>query len=132
MGPAASLGALSGLVCALLSAGLGAISPSPANEPAIIRGAEIAQARCAGCHGVALEAASPVHDAPLFRVLSRLYSAERLEMKLLDISENGHFEMPRVEMSEADATDLAQYIASLDGGAADPPRRGRSTTAAAP
>jgi mono/diheme cytochrome c family protein len=112
--PTALLGAL-----ALAGPALAA----PANlAPAVERGAEVAQARCASCHAVALEARSPSPDAPLFRVLSRLYSAQDLQTKLTDISEHGHFEMPAVTLREDEIEDVAAYIQSLDGGAtASPP-----------
>ncbi|MGZ3376108.1 MAG: c-type cytochrome [Phenylobacterium sp.] len=119
--------AIAGVVCAMagavaLVAGPLTAGPRPEarDTTAIARGAEIAQSRCAGCHAVALEAASPTRDAPQFRVLSRLYSAERLKTELLDIVEDGHFEMPRVRLREDEAADVAAYIASLDGGASEP------------
>jgi mono/diheme cytochrome c family protein len=80
------------------------------------RGAEVAQGRCASCHAVAMEARSPNSEAPLFRVLSRLYSARDLETKLVAISEHGHFEMPALALREDEIEDVAAYIASLDGG----------------
>ncbi len=94
------------------------------DDPAVARGAEIAETRCARCHAVALEAHSPERHAPQFRVLSRVYSAKFLADELLDISENGHFEMPPVALREDEVSDIAAYIASLDGGSVDPPRRG--------
>ncbi len=91
--------------------------------PAFARGAEIAQKQCAACHAVALEAASPVKIAPQFRVLSRLYSAEDLETKLSDIADHGHFDMPAIQLREDEIADVAAYIAGLDGGSVDVPRR---------
>jgi mono/diheme cytochrome c family protein len=80
------------------------------------RGAQVAQGRCAACHSVALEAKSPNRDAPLFRVLSRLYSARDIETKLTAISEHGHFEMPALALREDEIEDVAAYIQSLEGG----------------
>jgi len=101
------------------------LGAAPALTPSIERGAEVAQARCASCHGVALEAASPSHDAPLFRVLSRLYSAQDLERKLDAISRDGHFEMPPVTLHEDEIEDVSAYIASLesDDHPVPPPRK---------
>ena len=90
------------------------------SPPAIERGAEVARARCASCHAVALETRSPNREAPLFRVLSRLYSAADLRRKLEQFSESGHFDMPPVALREDEIEDVAAYIASLDGGAAAP------------
>jgi mono/diheme cytochrome c family protein len=106
------------------------LAAAPRLNPSVERGAEVAQSRCASCHGVALEAASPSRDAPLFRVLSRLYSAQDLQRKLSNISQNGHFEMPAISIREDEIEDVSAYIASLDGRAAavpptcaDPPPR---------
>ena len=96
------------------------LAAAPIN-PSVERGSEVAQSRCASCHGVALETASPSHDAPLFRVLSRLYSAQDLQRKLGDIAQNGHFEMPAVTIREDEIEDVSAYIASLEGGGAEAP-----------
>lgn len=80
----------------------------------VLRGSDVAQHVCAGCHAVALEPASRAQDAPPFRVLSRLYSARSLETKLTSIVANGHFEMPRVSLTEDEVADVSAYIASLE------------------
>jgi cytochrome c len=108
-------------VLAIAASALCLAAAAPLNL-SVERGAEVAQSRCASCHGVALEAASPSHDAPLFRVLSRLYSAQDLQRKLSDISQSGHFEMPAVTIPEDEIEDVSAYIASLDGGRAKPRR----------
>jgi mono/diheme cytochrome c family protein len=99
----------------VIAAGVLCLAAAPPLSPSIERGAEVAQRRCAACHGVALEAASPSRDAPLFRVLSRLYSARDLERKLSDIAQVGHFEMPAVTIGEDEIEDVSAYIASLEG-----------------
>lgn len=103
-------------VLAASAASAFSLAAAPRLTPSIERGAEVAQSRCASCHGVALEAVSPSRDAPLFRVLSRLYSAQDLQRKLGDISQNGHFEMPAVTIREDEIEDVSAYIASLDAG----------------
>ncbi len=113
--------AVGGLLFAAATAAAGGPEAAQDMSPAFARGAAIAQARCSSCHGVALEATSPVKIAPLFRVLSRLYSADDLETKLSRISETGHFEMPAVQLREDQVADLAAYIAGLDGGSVDVP-----------
>ena len=103
----------------------------PRLDPHVERGAQLAREKCSACHAVALETRSPEHDAPLFRVLSRLYSAPDLQRKLGDMADHGHFEMPVVQMREDEIADLAAYIASLDGGAPPrppPPRKRGSPT----
>jgi mono/diheme cytochrome c family protein len=102
-------------------AGAPAVAAAARVAPAVERGAQVAQDRCAACHSVALEARSPNHDAPLFRVLSRLYSARDIETKLTAISEHGHFEMPALALREDEIEDVALYIQSLDGGESGAP-----------
>lgn len=113
------------LAALIASAGVSAFAiGATRDDPAIARGAEIAEGRCANCHAVALEDHSPEKDAPQFRVLSRVYSAKFLADELLDISQNGHFEMPPVALREDEVADVAAYISSLDGGSVDLRRRG--------
>src|SRR5258708_28508384 len=68
-----------------------------------------------------METRSPNRVAPLFRVLSRLYSARDIETKLAAISEHGHFEMPALALREDEIEDVAAYIQSLDGGQSGAP-----------
>jgi len=102
------------LLMGLTLAGAAVAAPRDV-APMVSRGAEVAQERCAICHAVALETKSPNHDAPLFRVLSRLYSARDIETKLMAISEHGHFEMPALSLREDEIEDVAAYIESLEG-----------------
>jgi mono/diheme cytochrome c family protein len=111
VGLAASLAALAGPTFAA----------APRATPTVERGAQVAQDRCAACHAVAMETKSPNRVAPLFRVLSRLYSAKDIETKLAAISEHGHFEMPPLSLREDEIEDVAAYIQSLDGGASGAP-----------
>jgi mono/diheme cytochrome c family protein len=122
-----------GLIAASALAGAAQAAPRDVT-PIVARGAQVAQERCATCHAVALEAKSPNHDAPLFRVLSRLYSARDIETKLSAISEHGHFEMPALTLREDEIADVAAYIESLEGREPRPTRPGshqrRGATAA--
>ena len=119
-------------VCAI-AAGAAAAAPRDVS-PIVARGVQIAQERCATCHAVALEARSPNREAPLFRVLSRLYSARDLETKLSDISEHGHFDMPALALREDEIADVAANNETQEGGEprATPPgsRHRRGATAA--
>ena len=102
------------ILTAMAGAGPASAQSSSAQDPpAVARGADVAQKVCSRCHAVALEETSRERDAPLFRAVSRLYSAEALETKLTDIAAQGHFEMPRVTLTEDEISDLSAYIASL-------------------
>ncbi|MFC3068361.1 c-type cytochrome [Phenylobacterium soli] len=81
--------------------------------PAVDHGAEVAQ-RCAACHAVGREGASPNNGAPPFRKLTARYNPIGLEKALKRIGRFGHFEMRPQQMSDADMADLAAYIASLE------------------
>jgi mono/diheme cytochrome c family protein len=98
----------------LVAAGAPAVGLGGYATVAVMRGAQVAETGCSGCHAVALEAKSRNHDAPQFRVLARLYSAEALETKLEGIVADGHFEMPRVSLTEDEISDVSAYIASLE------------------
>ncbi|MBS0363301.1 MAG: cytochrome c [Proteobacteria bacterium] len=112
------------LTVMILSVGVAAFAVGATrDDPAIVRGAEVAHAHCANCHAVALEDRSPEKDAPQFRVLSRLYDQPVLADKIARFSQDGHFEMPPVTLREDEVADVAAYIASLDGGSLDIPRR---------
>ena len=99
------------------------------DDVAFARGAQVAQARCANCHAIALETKSPEAHAPAFRVLSRLYDEDVLARKLAAFAEVGHFEMPPVALREEEIADVAAYIANLDGGEREDPRRANSPLA---
>jgi mono/diheme cytochrome c family protein len=94
----------------VLAAALAA-APTPPLGPD--RGRHVAERDCAACHAVGPQGRSPNGGAPPFRELSLRYNPISLEAALHRLARQGHFEMPRGRVSDADAEDLAAYIGSL-------------------
>lgn len=76
-------------------------------------GAEIASARCAGCHATGAEGDSPAPEAPRFRHLSRLYRFEVLEVELREGVHVGDESMPSFIFSVDDTDALIAYLRAI-------------------
>lgn len=89
--------------------------PSPAQaDPALARGAHLAQRDCAACHAVTAGAASPNPGAPSFSDLRLRYNPISLEKRLAAFPESGHEAMPPRSLQAADIPDLVAYIQAVD------------------
>ena len=77
----------------------------------VSRGPLIAEARCASCHAMTGEA-EPGRP-PAFATLAARYRAHSLQIRLTEIDETGHFNMPPLRMGEADVADIAAWLDSL-------------------
>lgn len=66
---------------------------------------------CASCHLVALDQKRTTTDAPPFAFVAKQpnFNAAKIAFFLLD----PHPKMPNMELSRAEATDIAAYIATL-------------------
>jgi len=84
-----------------------------AEDPAVKRGREIAEAACADCHAVGRSGASPKPEAPLFRELGRKYPVESLEEALAEGVVVGHPGMPQVKMNEAEIGAFLAWLKSI-------------------
>lgn len=78
-----------------------------------IRGQEVADLRCAGCHSIDTITVSPRFNAPPFRDLRIRFNAISWERKMAEIAEGGHDEMPAVRLDDIEIRDLRAYIESL-------------------
>jgi mono/diheme cytochrome c family protein len=83
-------------------------------DPALDRGAWVAQRDCAQCHAVGLEGRSPNPGAPTFREIRLRFNPISLERRLHPMPANGHAAMPPRSLSVADVPDLVAYIQSLE------------------
>mgnify|MGYP001333961943 CR=1 FL=1 len=110
MSPVAVHGARAVLFAALIFA---AGSAGAADDAAVKRGLEIAEAACADCHAIGASGASPKAEAPLFRELGRKYPVESLEEALAEGVVVGHPGMPQVKMDEADIGAFLTYLKSI-------------------
>jgi len=74
-------------------------------------GEQLARRWCASCHVISPDQRGPVIEAPPFATIAQRsdFDAARLARFLLD----PHPKMPNMELSRAEAADLAAFIASL-------------------
>lgn len=123
--PAMVIGALALAGC--MTAGAGDAAPAAAAASAdstLVYGQRIAQRSCGGCHAVA-DGASPMADAPPFRLLHRRYPAGGLAQLLEEgmlppdtIQEEGsrpsHPRMPTATLDSDEVSALTAYLRSLE------------------
>jgi mono/diheme cytochrome c family protein len=74
-------------------------------------GERLAQQWCASCHVIASDQKQASADVPTFSTIARTsgFSRDKLAFFLLD----PHPKMPNMSLTRNEATDLADYIASL-------------------
>lgn len=122
--PMMVMGALALAGC--MTAGAGDAAPAAAAEPAstLVYGQRIAQRSCGGCHAVA-DGASPMADAPPFRLLHRRYPAGGLaqlleegmlppDRPLEEGAARTHPRMPTVALGSDEVAALTAYLRSLE------------------
>jgi mono/diheme cytochrome c family protein len=85
-----------------------------AADPALARGAWVAERDCAQCHAVRAEGKSPNSNAPTFREIRLRFNPISLERRLHPMPAEGHDAMPPRSLSAADVPDLVAYIQSLE------------------
>jgi mono/diheme cytochrome c family protein len=93
--------------CALV-----ALGPTPSLAADAAEGKTIAERWCASCHVVAREQKSAATDqAPPFASIAKMpqFGADKLALLLL----RPHPNMPKLSLSRAEVTNLADYIATL-------------------
>ena len=91
-------------------------APKPAEKPlsaAAAQGRMVAQIRCASCHAIVPDRASPNPQAPTFPDLAGRFGEHSLQQKLTEIEETGHFYMPPQRVSSADVANLVAYFNTL-------------------
>jgi len=74
-------------------------------------GERLARQWCASCHVVALDQKQANADVPTFATIAKLpgFDRDKIAYFLLD----PHPKMPNMSLTRAEATDLADYIATL-------------------
>lgn len=98
----------------LLMALAGAPAMALAEPGLAARGRAIAEGRCAVCHAVGREGASPQRGVPPFRELGQRFPIEMLQEALITGTVSGHDEMPATDLGTADVRSLLAYIDSLN------------------
>ena len=89
----------------------GCATAKESSGASVSRGQLIAEARCASCHAMTGEA-EPGRP-PALATLAARYRAHSLQIRLTEIDETGHFNMPPLRMGEADVADIAAWLDSL-------------------
>lgn len=80
----------------------------------VLRGAELAQTRCAACHAVSGAGDSPMAEAPPLRSLHERYPVVYLQEALAEGLTTAHPAMPQVELAPDEITALIAYLESLE------------------
>jgi mono/diheme cytochrome c family protein len=89
-------------------------APPKRLDASVDRGRFYALRSCAGCHAVGVLGASPNPNAPSFSAIRLRYNALSLPRRLAEISENGHYEMPPINMTPDEIRDITAYIETVD------------------
>lgn len=85
------------------------VAPTPAPS-----GRQLVQQKCAGCHAISLDDASPNPGAPPLRTLYRRYPIDALNEAFTKGMKVGHRDMPRFTLSRSEVRSILSYLRSLD------------------
>lgn len=107
--------------CAAFLAGLGlaiaasgtALAGGLESDP-VAEGRALAEARCAKCHAIGPEGASPLPIAPPFRELHERYPVESLAEAFAEGIATGHPAMPPFQFEPDQIGNLIAYLKSLE------------------
>lgn len=86
----------------------------PSQADLVARGRNLAMTECSQCHAVGSGGGHPATGAPSFESIAERYRNTRIDWQLETISQVGHYEMPRKQLTSVDIEELAAYIRSLD------------------
>ncbi len=104
------------LILLAAGAGLAACATTP-GEPSkadlVARGRTLALTECSQCHAVG-SSGGGMTAAPSLASVAERYRNTRLDWELEAISQVGHYQMPRKQLTSIDIADLTAYIRSLD------------------
>ena len=104
-----------GLVLASLLAAPQAFAGATPSEglDSLEGGRRALESRCARCHAIGKEGASPHPEAPPFRDVVKRYPPENLEESLAEGIESGHPDMPEFVLAPAEIAGVMRYLNSL-------------------
>ncbi|MDA0704467.1 MAG: cytochrome c [Proteobacteria bacterium] len=100
------------LALAFVMAG-GAFAAQAAEKGNAERGHAFAEANCARCHAVALDGASPLAEAPPFRIVATRWPPENLAEALAEGIRVGHTPMPEFVLDPDQIDDFIAYLEVL-------------------
>ncbi|WP_245513127.1 c-type cytochrome [Enterovirga rhinocerotis] len=93
---------------------LGVVAPVQALDPSEQRGLTFVREHCARCHAVGKADASPLAEAPPFRMLHRNYPVEDLAESLAEGITTGHPTMPEFQLDPGQVNDVIAYLKTLE------------------
>ncbi|MFN0265345.1 c-type cytochrome [Tepidamorphus sp. 3E244] len=110
-----AIAALGIAVVVVFATGLFHDAPQTAvDDPAEVRGFQLAQSNCAACHAIGPEGESPHSDAPPFRTFKEMWPVENLEEALAEGIVTGHDNpMPEYEFTADQVGDFIAYLKTL-------------------
>jgi mono/diheme cytochrome c family protein len=101
------------LAAAAALTALTAVSGHAAEKADPAHGRALAEARCASCHAVGEEGASPLPEAPPFRTFKEKWPLESLAESLAEGIVTGHSEMPEFVFKPDEIRDFLAYLGTL-------------------
>lgn len=107
-------GALSLSLAATAGAPPGAPDPAQADAALLEKGRHALETRCARCHAIGAEGASPHASAPPFREVVKRYPPESLEEALGEGIMSGHPDMPEYILSPEEIAAVVAYLHTLE------------------
>jgi cytochrome c len=87
--------------------------PVDARDNSADRGEAFAREHCARCHALGPRGASPMSEAPPFRMLAGRFPVDDLADVLTEGVDRRHPAMPDFRLGPADASDLTAYMKAL-------------------
>ena len=96
-------------LCLLLPS-IAAAQMSPSEQ----RGRTYVRANCSNCHATDRVSPSPLKIAPPFRELHLRYAVEGLQEALVEGIRTGHANMPEFRLDPGQASDVIDYLKSLE------------------
>lgn len=88
------------------------VAGAPSADPAVQRGHDFAQRRCAGCHEIGADDGGAA-EGPPFRTLAMRYDSLSLQRRFAEVSAHGFDRMPPVSFTKDQTDDLIAYLGSL-------------------
>ncbi len=90
-------------------------SAAHAGDPLVERGRAFARQNCSTCHAIGRQGASPLAEAPAFRILGRRYPVEDLAETFAEGIVTGHPTMPEWRLEADQVAALVAYLQSVQG-----------------
>jgi mono/diheme cytochrome c family protein len=99
------------IMIVICACGLAFTGPALAGNPEA--GRFIAQSKCAGCHAIGKEGASPLAAAPPFRTFAKKWPIEHLQEALAEGIAVGHEAMPEFTFEPEEVSDIIAYLLTV-------------------